>query len=134
LESLKIGNNGLYTRDSNLIAFLNSKDPDWSGTQTIPPENLTIQGLSNDTLRVTWEPIEYQDGKGGYAVYYAEAFEGPFSFYGITPNKNTTEMDVTGLESEKVYFFKIQTQTEPSPRSPNTLISTPSDIVSGELF
>ena len=35
------GYNALYTSDAALIAFLNSKDPDWASTQTIAPASVT---------------------------------------------------------------------------------------------
>jgi Leucine-rich repeat (LRR) protein len=53
LSYADIGYNALYTSDSALITFLNSKDADWASTQTIAPTDVTATALDGAAVLVS---------------------------------------------------------------------------------
>ena len=105
-----LGNNALYTSDPALRAFLDAKDPDWESTQTIAPTNLQAT-VNSGTINLTWTPITYSTGTGGYRVLYSTTSGGPYSFYGQTVEKTATGMAVTGLTLGIPYYFVVQTRS-----------------------
>ncbi|MEJ2157429.1 MAG: leucine-rich repeat domain-containing protein [Desulfobacteraceae bacterium] len=128
LDRLELGYNGLYTDDPAVVAFLQTKDPDWDATQTVAPENITATQTASDTVSIHWDPIAYDRGKGGYSVFYSHSDAGPFTLYGTTADKTDSEMTISGLDPGTEYFFRVQTETAPRVQSPNTLISDPGQV------
>ena len=118
-----IGFNALYTSDSALIAFLNTKDFDWAATQTIAPTGVTATSLDNAVIMVSWLPISYTGNTGGYRVYIADAPGGPYTFVGQTADKTITSMNVTSLVPGDRYYFVVRTQTNAHAVNPNDVIS-----------
>ena len=105
-----ISYNALYTSDPGLRTFLNEKDPDWESTQTIAPANLQAM-VNGGTVNLTWTPITYSTGTGGYRVFYSTTSGGPYTFYGQTSDKTATGMAVTGLIPGIPYYFVVQTRS-----------------------
>jgi hypothetical protein len=127
--------NALYTNDSSLRDFLNSKQigGDWEGTQTIAPTDVTVDAPTGDSIRVSWTPIRFTEFGGGYRVFYSTSSGGPYTLFGMTANKNATFLDVTGLNPGTTYYFVVQTVTHPHDLNNNTIESEFSEEVSRSL-
>ncbi|NIM14238.1 MAG: hypothetical protein GTO45_19555, partial [Candidatus Aminicenantes bacterium] len=69
LSETDIGYNALYTKNTGLITFLDTKDPDWKDTQTIAPEGVNAEAINSTTIKVSWTPILYTGDTGGYRVF-----------------------------------------------------------------
>jgi hypothetical protein len=127
---LRIAYNALYTNNEELRNFLNAKDFLWVESQTIAPKDISAVSTSRSSVRVSWTPILYTGGSGGYRVYCGTSPEGPWSFCGKTPNITDSSYDVTGLNSDRRYYFKIQTETQPHEHNQNKVLSEFSKVVS----
>nr|NIO82508.1 hypothetical protein [Candidatus Aminicenantes bacterium]NIQ68369.1 hypothetical protein [Candidatus Aminicenantes bacterium]NIT24412.1 hypothetical protein [Candidatus Aminicenantes bacterium] len=134
LSDTDIGYNALYTDDDTLVAFLNQKDPDWESTQTIAPSDVSASVLSNNSIEVSWTPITYTAGEGGYRVFYSTTQGGPYTFFGMTVDKTVSSMIVTGLNSGTPYYFVVQTRSQPGVFNGNTLDSEYSNEVSDTTY
>lgn len=93
-----IGYNGLYSNDSSVISFLNSKNPPWASPQTIAPDNVSASPTGSTSIQLTWDAIPFTAYSGGYLIYFAISSGGPFVFYGEASGKTATSMSVTGAE------------------------------------
>jgi hypothetical protein len=130
---LSIQSNALYTSDPALIAFLNSHQDggDWQSSQTIAPTGVAAApGPGNTQALVSWTPILFIAGGGGYRVSYALTSGGPYTFFGMTPDKTSTSLVVTGLAPGTTYYFIVESQTDPSVNNQHTVVSDPSAEVS----
>ncbi len=123
LVNTDIGCNALYASDPDLIAFLNSRDPDWAETQTIAPANAAASPVNSTTINLTWEAITYSGDSGGYRVSFAISPGGPYTFFQQTADKSSTSMLVTGLNPWTTYYFVISTRTDPHAAQQNTVDS-----------
>jgi hypothetical protein len=123
LTTMNIGYNALYADDGTLQTFLDSKDPDWEDTQTIPPTDVSAASVSPSSINVTWTPIAYTGDFGGYRVLYGTNSGGPYTLFGTTANKSASEMEGTGLTPDTTYYFVVQTRTEPHGGNLNTVDS-----------
>ena len=95
-----------------LIAFLNSKDPDWAATQTIAPTQVTATSLDNAVIMVSWLPVTYTADAGYYKVLISETQGGPYTLAGQTADKTTSAVNVTGLTPGTRYYFVVRTVTD----------------------
>jgi hypothetical protein len=139
LKELEKGNcdfryNALYTNDTSLRDFLNSKQigGDWEGTQTVAPTNVTAEALTGDSIKVSWAPIRFKEKSGGYRVSFSTSSGGPYTLFGTTDDKNASDLTVTGLKSGTTYYFVVQTVTSPHDMNKNTVISEFSKEANGE--
>ncbi len=123
LSNLNISHNALFTMDSNLSNFLNSKQPGWQNTQTIAPSNMAAAAQSDSSILVSWTPILYTSESGRYEVYYGSASGGPYVFAGSTSTKLASSFLVTGLYPATTYYFIVRTVTDPNNYNQNTVIS-----------
>ncbi len=126
LTSLSLDYNALYTDDEALVIFIDTYNlsSNWQNTQTIAPENVTIQGITGSSVIVEWTPLTYYlNPDGGYAVSYSLEKDGPYTYFGTTADKSISQMEVTGLAPDTVYYFVIQTQTNPHSNNQNTVLS-----------
>jgi Leucine-rich repeat (LRR) protein len=117
--------NALYTNDTSLRDFLNSKQVsgDWEGTQTVAPTNVAADALTGDSIKVSWTPIRFKEFSGGYRVFYSTSSGGPYSLFGTTEDRKASFLTVTGLKSGTTYYFVVQTVTSPHDLNKNTVIS-----------
>jgi len=130
---LNIRYNGLYTGNSSLRDFLQSKsDPGypWEDSQTIAPTGLTASEETLDSIKISWTPIIYQGNTGGYRVYYSTTSGGEYTLAGTTADKGVNNYTVTGLEADTTYYFAIKTYTDPHSNNQNTVISEYSTEIS----
>ncbi|MHC5077132.1 MAG: CFI-box-CTERM domain-containing protein, partial [Planctomycetota bacterium] len=130
LLSLYIGYNALYTSDATLRTFLDNLDPNWEYTQTIAPDDVSAGSPSSTSVEISWTPIIYKSGSGGYRIYYGTTSGGPYSLFDMTTDKYAYRMNVTGLNSETLYYFVVQTRTDPNSDNQNTVNSEYSNEVS----
>ena len=106
--------NTLYTSDDALRDFLKEKQDggDWESTQAIPPENLAADETGENSVSLAWTPVIYTGDTGGYEVYYATESGGSYTLFDTTADKSATEMTVTGLMPNTVYYFRLRTVTD----------------------
>jgi hypothetical protein len=132
LQALSLSWNALYTNDLSLDEFLDSKqlDGDWSNTQTIPPANPAVDGLTGQSVTLSWDIIEYTNNIGRYRVWCSIDEGGPYSDCGTTSNKSTASLEVNGLSFATTYYFSIRTETDGHLINPNDLVSDPSEKIS----
>jgi hypothetical protein len=116
--------NALYSSDSTLTTFLNSKDNDWASTQTIAPTGVSPTVLDGDAIRISWTTIPFTLGTGYYAVYYGTTLGGPYpTVGGQTANKTTANLTVSGLTANQRYYFVVRTHSDANAANTNTLDS-----------
>ena len=123
LTYAKLGYNALYANDDTLRAFLDSVSPGWGLTQTIAPEDIAVAPLSDTSIRVNWTPLTYTSDSGGYRVFYSTTSGGPYALFDTTADKTYAEMSVTGLDPDNIYYFVVQTRTNPHLYNQNTVDS-----------
>jgi hypothetical protein len=128
--------NALYTNDDILRDFLNSKQwgGNWESTQTIAPENVMAVPFSTNSIAINWTPIYYTSNSGGYRVFYSTTQGGPYTYFGMTANKNASSLTVIGLNPGTTYYFVVQTMTNPHPDNLNTVDSEYSAEVSAAIL
>jgi Leucine-rich repeat (LRR) protein len=112
LTETNIGYNALFTSDEALIAFLDTKDPDWAETQTTAPTQVTATPLGNTVILVSWLPIVYSADAGYYKVLISETPGGPYTLTGQTADKTAPSLQVTGLRPGTRYYVVVQTHTD----------------------
>jgi len=123
LEDANIRHNALFSNDSDLITFLELKDPDWAATQTIAPGNVAATPVNSTTVNLTWDAIPYTGATGGYRVFVGTASGGPYMLFQQTADKTVTSMPVTGLNPGTPYYFMIQTRTDANDYNKNIVDS-----------
>jgi subtilisin family serine protease/Leucine-rich repeat (LRR) protein len=124
------GYNKLITTDPAVISFLNSKDPDWAATQTVPPTGLAVGEVSSHSVEVTWTPILYTADGGYYEVGYSETPGGLYASGCVTASKTVAGCVVTGLQADTTYYYVARTYTPAHGYQQNELWSSYSSEVS----
>lgn len=124
--------NAIYTKNEQLRSFLNSKQlgGNWESTQTVAPELMAANSISPDSIKVSWSPIPFSNNPGGYEVYYSLTQGGPYLKYGSTISKHDSQLDVTGLNPNTLYYFVVQTRTDSHNNNNSILYSYNSEEVS----
>ncbi len=128
--SLNLTYNGLWTADSGLAAFLDSRqrDGDWRSTQTVAPSGVTAVATSETSVTVSWTPITYTGDAGGYRVSYAAASGGAYTHLDRTADKSASSLEITGLTPGD-YFIIVESETDAHDWQKNTVKSEPSGRV-----
>ena len=126
--------NALSSETPATDAFVSKNQPPhpFSKTQTTPPRDLTVKGVTGTTVTLSWTPIEFNFFEGGYEVFYSTDPDGPYQFFDQTERKSTRSMTVTGLDSDTTYFFVLKTVTENHVFTPNMVTSELSRQVSAK--
>jgi len=133
LYDTDIGYNMLSASDPPLVAFLNVEDPDWAETQTVPPDDLQVVGVTGDSVELAWTPILYTLHGGYYQVGYATTSGGPYIVHGTTPDKAANGYTLDGLTGSATYYFAVSTFTPMHDLQQNDLWSGYSLEVSASL-
>jgi len=130
-DGLRIRWNALHSDDASLIAFLNGKQlgGDCQSTQTIAPENLTVDRVGDHTVWLSWDAVRYQSDRGGYSVCSAPTSSGAWTCDGWTEEKTDTTYPVTGLDPATGYDFAVVTYTDPHIDNQNVVNSDFSSLV-----
>jgi hypothetical protein len=111
---------------------LNSFDPAWRDTQTVPPQVTAVDTSVDFQITLRWTPIAYTTGTGGYEIFMATTPGG----YGPTPDrrvvpKSVGEATFTGLTSGQDYYFVIRTYSDPNDFNDNLVESIFAPEVTG---
>jgi Leucine-rich repeat (LRR) protein len=118
ITGMDIGYNMIEATDPAVIAYLNSEDPNWAETQTIPPSNITVT-TQPDGLLVSWDLIPYVGNGGNYEVTCASAGT---QVTLVTTDKYTSSLLFSGLPGG-TYTCSINTYTPPHNQNYNELTS-----------
>ncbi|MCX6048509.1 MAG: Ig-like domain-containing protein [Chloroflexi bacterium] len=127
LLTLDLGYNTLSAVDAGLVNFLNSHQPTWAATQTVPPINLKATVQSSTSISLTWTPISYTTDGGYYEVLSTTQTSGIYKSAGKTANKSVSGLLVTGLASGQTYSFVVRTFTPKHGLQQNDLASDSTD-------
>ena len=135
-NGLELRWNGLYTDDTDLRDFLNSKQNggDWESTQTIAPTELSTSEETHDSVKISWTPILYQSDSGGYRVYYSTTPGSGYTLAGTTADKTVDNYIVTDLTPNTTYYFVVETFTNAHTNNENTVTSEYSTEVSASTL
>jgi len=121
---LNLSWNSLHTADADLDIFMDAKSGrDWSSTQTIAPENVTVTNVSETSVSLSWSEIEYTSNGGGYSALYSTAPGGPYTEGGSTASKSITSLTINGLWLGVSYYFVVQSNTNSHTFNQNSLTS-----------
>jgi len=121
---LNLSWNSLHTADADLDIFMDAKSGrDWSSTQTIAPENVTVTNVSETSASLSWSEIEYTSNGGGYSALYSTAPGGPYKEGGSTASKSITSLTINGLWLGVSYYFVVQSNTNSHTFNQNSLTS-----------
>jgi hypothetical protein len=123
LSETDIGYNALYTKNTELIEFLDTKDTDWKDTQTVAPEGVSAIPVDSTSVEVSWERITYTVDPGGYRVFHSTTSGQSYELFDTIDDKNVDQMKVTGLIENIKYYFVVQTWTDPHPNNNNKVES-----------
>ena len=129
IVGLEIGYNMLTATDPRVIVFLNSRNPGWDETQTVPPRDVEAVALASDAIRIRWTPIPYTEDGGHYEIQYSSTPGGPYSSI-LTADKGVGEYVVQGLLPATTYYFAVRTFTPVHGEQQNSLLSAFSPTVS----
>lgn len=86
---------------------IDTLDPLWRSTQTVPPTNVQVTPTGAGTAALTWTPIAYQEHGGYYEVLSSQTAGGPYVSRGTTANsgaKTASSLTVSGLPGGTNYF------------------------------
>jgi hypothetical protein len=120
IMSIWVDWNALHTDDASVIAVVGSADLD---TQTIAPENVTVDSVGDHTAWLSWDAVTYQADPGGYEVFSSPDGSGIWTSGGWTESKTTTTFPVTGLDPGTPYVFAVVTYTDPHADNQNLVNS-----------
>ncbi len=128
-DTLNLSWNCLYTDNPAILAAMETKHSGhFLDTQTIEPESVTaevteISGTEENRVRVSWDPISYTSNEGGYKVYYRQAGDPDFNYYGMAADKDSSELTVANLEPGVEYEFRVNAVTWAHSLNQNNLES-----------
>jgi Leucine-rich repeat (LRR) protein len=130
---LNISWNGLYTDNTGLRDFLNTKQVggDWESTQTIAPIGLSTSEETDNSVKISWTPIQYQSDSGGYRVYYSTIPGSGYTLAHTTTDKTVDNYTVADLSPGTTYYFVVKTITNSHANNQNTVVSDYSIEISG---
>ena len=98
-------------------------------TQTLPPTELSVSLVTEDSVMLNWTPIDYQNENGFYEISYRKDDESTYRMYSKTETAvNAAKID--GLLPKTTYHFVVRTYTPPHLLQANALWSTYSNPVS----
>ena len=127
--SLDLRWNALHAESPTLAADLEEVvSVTFSDTQTIAPREIQILQVDKSQLELRWKGIEFVDTAGGYEVLYSLLPGGPYTPYGMTPDKHSRSMVISGVDLNS--YFVMRTITEPHENNLNRVVSELSPEVS----
>ncbi len=139
LIAFDLGHNRLATSELRLISFLNTKNPGWANTQTVPPANWGVQIAATDQIILSWTPLPSAAGGGNYEVYASTLPGGPFNLIGVTSSLQESTFTLKHLQPAATYYFRLRTHTPAFEAQRNELWSDFTPIISattakGQIF
>jgi Leucine-rich repeat (LRR) protein len=125
--SLRLGHNALFTNDSQLRSFINAvhEGGPFEDSQTVPPENVAVSEVTDRSAIISWTPIAFIHGDGGYEVT-AEPIVGGAPIVTTTSSKQLGATILQGLSAESTYRVTVRSTTHPHGFQQNFVRSDPS--------
>ncbi len=112
LYSVSVDYNMVTPTDPTVVAWLNTVDPGWEYTQTVPPSHVQATLVASQSATMTWTPIPHLWWEEGfYEVSYATAPGGPYVVHGTTPDRATDHYAAADLPPANLYCFVVRTFT-----------------------
>ncbi|MCC6799129.1 MAG: DNRLRE domain-containing protein, partial [Anaerolineae bacterium] len=133
-DRLDIGYNMLSASDPAVAAWLGTVDPNWAGTQTVPPTGVSAGGVSTSAIAVSWTPIAYTADGGAYEVGVSLSPGGPYTVRCTTLSKADGGCTVEGLAENTTYYFAVRSFTPLHGAQKNYLTSEWSAGVSAKTL
>ncbi len=127
LIALELGYNKLDVNTAD--SCVDTADPDWKETQTVPPTNVVAVTHSSSEIQLTWDPIAYTQDGGEYGVWGKAQGDSYYTLMMSTPNKTSLGTIVSDLQSGTTYEFVIRTVTPAHGDQQNELTSVDSEMV-----
>jgi len=128
-DNLNLSYNCIFATDPTVLAAVEAKHSGhFLDTQTIEPANVAVAttsslGTLENRVRVSWDPIAYNEDEGGYKVYYRQSGTTEFNYFGMTADKDCSELTVANLEPGTSYEFRVNTVTWAHSNNRNNLES-----------
>lgn len=124
--------NGLWSSDSDVLAFLDQKSGGWKWSQTVPPTDVSAQIVQPGYAIVSWTPIGYQEDGGYYEVGVSTTPGGPYTFSdrNRSASKRASSVLVVGDLSAPSLYFVVRTFTPAGEHNRSPLTSPLSPEVS----
>ncbi len=124
---LDLDYNAFYDDDPDMLAFVDAhSSTDFLATQTLPPTNLSFTCSATGGL-LSWTPMGYAEGSGGYRVY--REGDGSFNSVGVTTPKSATGLQIDSVVPGVPYQFYVTSYTEPHEHNANQVGSFMSDAL-----
>jgi hypothetical protein len=128
--TLDLGYNKLEV--DTAVPCVDTSDPDWKDTQTVPPTNLAGTGTALTDIQLTWDAIAYTQDGGYYEVWGKGPGEPIYTLRVTTANKTVTNAVVSGLMPGMSYDFIVRTFTPAHGDQQNDLTSAASARVTAK--
>jgi hypothetical protein len=137
LTTLNLGFNALDTNTANSDICLDTVDPSWRATQTVPPVDPQFVSITlnatNSSLILSWTPIPYANSPGFYEVLVGTQSGVYDALAGArTQDKLATGVVVEQLQPSTTYFVVVRTQSNATDDNPNIVVSDYSQEISAE--
>lgn len=120
----ELGYNMLYSPFGQVLACLDALDPRWRETQTIAPLDLRITQVTSHSLHLSWKPLHYTADGGYYEVSLSTSVTETPTLYDRTTDKQSTGMEITGLQPGQTYFLRVRSHTPAHANHPAPLWSS----------
>ncbi|MCP4215752.1 MAG: hypothetical protein GY765_13950, partial [bacterium] len=126
--------NALSAQDAALRTFLDAKQVGgyWEDSQTTPPAGVTVDGVTESSVSLSWTPIMYQADGGGYRVSYSTVSGSGYVEAGLTAGKAVDNYTVTGLDPGTTYYFIVETVTAAHVYNQNSVVSQPAAEITAD--
>ncbi len=116
--------------DGNMLTAapgcLETLEPGWAATQTVPPADVQAQELSGNSIRLSWTPILYTGDGGYYEVRCGAQSGGPYTAMGTTAGtggKTASGLTLDGLTPAATYCCVVRAFTPAHGDQQNDLTS-----------
>lgn len=112
---------------------------DWDLTQTVPPQGVSAvldevtagtgaQATASASIELSWTPIPFASGSGGYAIFSGPSTLGPFAtFHGQVNSKAASSTIIEVQGDPQSYVFVVRSFSAPGARNKSALLSTESN-------
>ncbi len=125
VSTLDIDYNALRATDPALISRLNTLNPTWDDTQTVPPTDFRATRLAATSARFDWTPILYSSDFGYYQILWSTTSGGPYTAIAAVANPKSTSTATTlnTLPAACPLYLVIRTVSLEHPQQVNILTS-----------
>ena len=105
--------------------------------QTLAPTDLRVEALSPTSVRLPWQPVNYQperlDAAGGYFILELDPAAGSIRRVATLRSKGRSRMVIDRLEPGSSHELAIRTYSDPHRFNRNRVASGVSEVVAVEL-